>query len=56
MVQAARDLGLVGVAHCAHFFLIGVRNRFAVASSWLSVSVRRQHSARLITQKETLKE
>lgn len=43
-----------GIAHI--FFLIGARNRFAVAMSWLWVSVRRQHSARLITQKETLKD
>ncbi|WP_026622385.1 NADH:ubiquinone reductase (H+-translocating) (plasmid) [Ensifer sp. WSM1721] len=43
-----------GTAHI--FFLIGVRNRFAVALSWLWVSLRRQHSARLITQKETLKD
>jgi NADH dehydrogenase len=43
-----------GIAHI--FFLMGVRNRFAVALSWLWVSLRRQHSARLITQKETLKD
>ncbi|MGH6702142.1 MAG: NAD(P)/FAD-dependent oxidoreductase, partial [Bradyrhizobium sp.] len=37
-----------GVAHI--YFLIGVRNRLAVAMSWLWNYVRDQRSARLITQ------
>ena len=43
-----------GIAHI--YFLIGTRSRFAVAWSWLWIFVSGQHSARLITQKETLKE
>ncbi|ASY63553.1 NADH dehydrogenase [Sinorhizobium sojae CCBAU 05684] len=40
-----------GVAHI--YFLIGTRSRFAVAWSWLWTFLSGQHSARLITQKET---
>jgi NADH dehydrogenase len=43
-----------GLAHI--YFLIGTRWRFAVAWSWLWIYVSRQHSARLITQKETMRE
>lgn len=43
-----------GIAHI--YFLIGTRSRFQVAISWLWVFVSGQHSARLITQKETLKD
>jgi len=43
-----------GIAHI--YFLIGTRSRFAVAWSWLWIFMSGQHSARLITQKETLKE
>lgn len=43
-----------GLAHI--YFLIGTRSRLAVALSWLWVFVSGQHSARLITQKETLKD
>lgn len=43
-----------GVAHI--YFLIGTRWRFAVAWSWLWSSSTGQHSARLITQRETIKE
>ena len=42
-----------GLAHI--YFLIGTRWRFAVAWSWLWISISGQHSARLITQKETIK-
>lgn len=43
-----------GLAHI--YFLIGTRSRFAVAWSWLWIYLSRHHSARLITQKETLRE
>ncbi|WP_026621709.1 NADH:ubiquinone reductase (H+-translocating) [Ensifer sp. WSM1721] len=43
-----------GIAHI--YFLIGTRSRFAVAWSWLWTYLSGQHSARLITQKETLRE
>lgn len=39
-----------GAAHI--FFLIGVRNRLAVALSWLWIHTKDQRSARLITQSE----
>lgn len=42
-----------GLAHI--YFLIGTRSRLAVAWSWLWIYLSGQHSARLITQKETLK-
>jgi len=43
-----------GLAHI--YFLIGTRWRIAVAWSWLWIYISRQHSARLITQKETMHE
>jgi len=43
-----------GVAHI--YFLIGTRSRFAVAWSWLWIYLSGQHSARLITQKETMRD
>lgn len=43
-----------GLAHI--YFLVGTRSRLAVAWSWLWIHLTGQHSARLITQKETLKE
>jgi NADH dehydrogenase len=43
-----------GVAHI--YFLIGTRSRLAVALSWLWTAATGLHSARLITQKETLKD
>ena len=43
-----------GLAHI--YFLIGVRWRIAVAWSWLWIYVSRQHSARLITQRESMRE
>lgn len=43
-----------GLAHI--YFLIGTRSRLAVAWSWLWIYLSRNHSARLITQKETLRE
>ncbi|RNI16189.1 MULTISPECIES: NAD(P)/FAD-dependent oxidoreductase [Paracoccus] len=43
-----------GIAHI--YFLIGARSRLFVALSWLWVFLSGQNSARLITQKETLKE
>ena len=43
-----------GLAHI--YFLIGTRWRIAVAWSWLWIYISRQHSARLITQKETMRE
>jgi NADH dehydrogenase len=43
-----------GLAHI--YFLIGVRWRIAVAWSWLWIYISRQHSARLITQRETMRE
>jgi NADH dehydrogenase len=43
-----------GLAHI--YFLIGTRSRFAVAWSWLWILMSGQHSARLITQKETLRD
>jgi NADH dehydrogenase len=39
-----------GIAHI--YFLIGVRNRVAVALSWLWIYISSQRSARLITQDE----
>lgn len=41
-----------GLAHI--YFLIGTRSRFAVAWSWLWIYLSGQHSARLITQRESL--
>lgn len=43
-----------GLAHI--YFLIGTRSRFSVAWSWLWIYLSRQHSARLITQKEVPRE
>ncbi len=43
-----------GLAHI--YFLIGTRSRLVVAWSWLWIYLSGQHSARLITQKETLKD
>lgn len=43
-----------GIAHI--FFLIGLRNRIAVAMNWLWIYVRGQRSARLITQGVTNKD
>ena len=43
-----------GLAHI--YFLIGVRWRIAVAWSWLWIYLSRQHSARLITQRESMRE
>lgn len=43
-----------GLAHI--YFLIGSRSRFAVALSWLYVFLTGHHSARLITQKESLRD
>lgn len=43
-----------GITHV--FFLIGTHSRMAVALSWLWVFVSGHHSARLITQKETLRD
>ena len=43
-----------GIAHI--YFLIGTRSRFAVAWSWFWTYLSGQHSARLITQKETLRD
>ncbi len=43
-----------GLAHI--YFLIGTRSRLAVAWSWLWIYLSGHHSARLITQKETLKD
>ncbi|MCV3736905.1 NAD(P)/FAD-dependent oxidoreductase [Rhizobium sp. TRM96647] len=45
---------LWGIAHI--YFLIGTRSRFAVAWSWLWTYLSGQHSARLITQRETIPE
>ena len=42
-----------GIAHI--YFLIGTRSRLAVAISWLWSFLSGGHSARLITQKETLR-
>ncbi|MFQ8429805.1 NAD(P)/FAD-dependent oxidoreductase [Amaricoccus sp. W119] len=42
-----------GIAHI--YFLIGTRSRLAVAISWLWSFMSGGHSARLITQKETLR-
>ncbi|WEZ85156.1 NAD(P)/FAD-dependent oxidoreductase [Rhizobium sp. 32-5/1] len=41
-----------GIAHI--YFLIGTRSRFAVAWSWLWIYLSGQHTARLITQKESV--
>jgi NADH dehydrogenase len=43
-----------GIAHI--YFLIGTRSRLAVALSWVWIYMSRQHSARLITQKETMRD
>lgn len=43
-----------GIAHI--YFLIGARSRLMVALSWLWIFLSGQNSARLITQKETLKD
>lgn len=43
-----------GIAHI--YFLIGTRSRLFVALSWLWVFLSGRNSARLITQKETLKD
>jgi NADH dehydrogenase len=43
-----------GLAHI--YFLIGTRSRLAVAWSWLWIYLSRQHSARLITQKEVMQD
>lgn len=43
-----------GLAHI--YFLIGTKSRMAVALSWLWAFMSGNHSARLITQKETLKD
>ncbi|MGV1801747.1 NAD(P)/FAD-dependent oxidoreductase [Agrobacterium vitis] len=43
-----------GLAHI--YFLIGTRSRLAVAWSWLWIYLSGQHSARLITQKETMRD
>ncbi len=43
-----------GIAHI--YFLIGTRSRLAVAWSWLWIYMSGQHSARLITQKETARD
>ncbi|MGV1914565.1 NAD(P)/FAD-dependent oxidoreductase [uncultured Agrobacterium sp.] len=43
-----------GLAHI--YFLIGTRSRLAVAWSWLWIYLSGQHSARLITQRDTLKD
>jgi NADH dehydrogenase len=45
---------LWGIAHI--YFLIGTRSRFAVAWSWLWTYLSGVHSARLITQREVIKE
>ncbi|QND52972.1 NAD(P)/FAD-dependent oxidoreductase [Phyllobacterium sp. 628] len=45
---------LWGLAHI--YFLIGVRNRLAVAMSWLWISVSGARSARLITQRDAAEE
>jgi NADH dehydrogenase len=45
---------LWGLAHI--YFLIGVRNRLAVALSWLWISVSGVRSARLITQRDAAEE
>ncbi len=42
-----------GIAHI--YFLIGTRSRFVVAWNWLWIYLSGQHTARLITQKETLR-
>jgi NADH dehydrogenase len=42
-----------GIAHI--YFLVGTRSRLAVVSSWLWIHFTGQHSARLITQKETIR-
>ncbi|NLS04796.1 NAD(P)/FAD-dependent oxidoreductase [Rhizobium sp. P32RR-XVIII] len=43
-----------GIAHI--YFLIGTRSRFAVAWNWLWIFLSGKHSARLITQKETMRD
>lgn len=43
-----------GLAHI--YFLIGTRSRLAVAWSWLWIYLTGQHSARLITQRDTPKD
>lgn len=53
-LKGATAWWLWGLAHI--YFLIGTRSRLAVALSWLWTAVTGLHSARLITQKETLKD
>ncbi|WP_416064128.1 NAD(P)/FAD-dependent oxidoreductase [Rhizobium sp. ZK1] len=43
-----------GLAHI--YFLIGTRSRFTVAWNWLWIYLSGQHSARLITQRETMRD
>ncbi|GAA3112147.1 NAD(P)/FAD-dependent oxidoreductase [Rhizobium viscosum] len=43
-----------GLAHI--YFLIGTRSRFAVAWNWFWIYMSGQHSARLITQRETMRD
>ena len=43
-----------GIAHI--YFLIGTRSRLAVSISWMWSFISGSHSARLITQKETLRD
>jgi NADH:ubiquinone reductase (H+-translocating) len=43
-----------GLAHI--YFLIGTRSRFTVAWNWFWIYMSGQHSARLITQRETMRE
>lgn len=43
-----------GIAHI--YFLIGTRSRFAVAWNWLWIFLSGKHSARLITQKESMRD
>jgi len=43
-----------GLAHI--YFLIGTRSRFTVAWNWFWIYMSGQHSARLITQRETMRD
>ena len=43
-----------GLAHI--YFLIGTRSRFTVAWNWFWIYISGQHSARLITQRETMRD
>ena len=43
-----------GLAHI--YFLIGTRSRFSVAWNWFWIYMSGQHSARLITQRETMRD